>query len=347
MNRVFSWTLILLAISGLIYMLADTLAPFLAAFIFAYLLRPLIETFSSKFKLPRSLSTFTAYGLFLSGFIAIIVILIPLIYKQFAIFIRKIPEYKVNFDVLVLSWSEKLHDIDPNFAEKVKSAGQSFIGNIFSTASSLANYVWDYTMATLNFFALVALVPVILYYFLRDWPKMVKSIESLLPRRGKSKIREIFHDINELLSAYIRGQLNICMMLSFYYSIVLTLVGLDLAILLGIMSGFFILIPFIGPAISFSIVLATSYFAFGATSKFAYVAILFIVGATIEGYILTPKIIGDRIGLHPVWIIFAVIAAGSVFGMIGIFFAIPIAGIVKVCLSYLIEYYKSSDIYRY
>ena len=175
---------------------------------------------------------------------------------------------------------------------------------------------------------------------------MVSSIESMLPMRGKSKVREIFTSINQLLSAYIRGQLNICMMLAFYYVLGLNFIGLDLALLLGILSGFLIIIPFIGALISVLLVTISCYFTFGAGTELVYVIILYAVGHTVEGYILAPKIIGNRIGLHPVWILFSVFAAGSVFGFIGIAFAIPIAGIVKVLLSHAIDYYKSSNMYK-
>ncbi len=346
MNKIIVWAIALLTVMYAVYLLSDTLVPFILSFVFAYLLQPAIEANCTKFKLHRSIVTTIIFTLFMSGFIAIIVIFIPLVYKQFTVFIHKIPQYKTNFEILLLQWSEKLHEIDPEIAEKVKSSGYSVINNIFGIFSSLANYAWDGAMATINFFVILSLIPIILYYFLRDWPEIVSSVESLLPRRGKSKVRKIFIDINELLSAYIRGQLNICFMLSFYYSMMLTLMGLDLALLLGVVSGFFIIIPFIGPFLSFFLVMLSSYIAFGFGKKLLYIAILFLVGMLVEGYILTPKIIGDRIGLHPVWVIFAVIAAGSLFGFLGILLAIPLAGVVKVCLSYLIEYYKNSDIYK-
>lgn len=346
MNKVIFWSVILLITGVFVYLVSDTLAPFVVAFIFAYLLQPAIDTNISRFKIPRGVATFGVFALFLSGFVAIIVLFVPIIYQQFAIFVSKIPQYRSNFEDGVAVWLVKLNEIYPEMANKVSDFAHSFINSAFTLFAFFANHVWQYTLATINFFALVALVPIILYYFLRDWPKIVGSIESVLPMRGKSKVREVFISINELLSAYIRGQLNICLILSTYYVVVFSIIGLDLALLLGILSGFLIIIPFIGALISYILVAIICYFAYGAGVELISVTILFIIGHTIEGYILAPKIIGDRIGLHPVWIIFSVFAAGSILGFVGVLFAIPLAGITKVLLSNIIDYYKSSKMYK-
>ncbi|PCJ29569.1 MAG: AI-2E family transporter [Rickettsiales bacterium] len=346
MNKVIFWCASLLLIGGLMYVLSSTIAPFLVALMFAYLLQPSIETNCKRFNLGRPIVTFGVFILFLSSFVTVIVLVVPIIFKQFAMFLGKIPQYKDNFEASVTSWSARLNDIDPELADKVSDSLQSFINTAFSMFASLANHLWHYTLATINFFTFVALMPIILYYFLRDWPKIIKAIESMLPKHGKSKIREIFTSINQLLSAYIRGQLNICLMLALYYIIGLEIIGVDFALLLGVLSGFLIIIPFIGALVSFLLVMVSCYFSFGYGVELLYVTLLFFIGHSVEGYVLAPKIIGDRIGLHPVWIIFAVFACGSLFGILGVMFAIPIAGIVKVFLSHLIGYYKSTQIYK-
>lgn len=346
MSRLAFWSIVLVILCSFVYIVSDTLVPFLIAFVFAYLLQPVIHTNCYKLKLPRGIVTLGVFTMFLSGFVAIIVLIVPIIYQQIAVFVSKIPQYKSNFESGIATWSEKLKEVNPELANKVTESAHSFLDSAFSIFASFANHIWQYTLATINFFTIVALVPIILYYFLRDWPQIVSSIESILPMRGKSKVREIFISINELLSAYIRGQLNICLMLAFYYVLGLNLIGLDLALLLGILSGFLIIIPFIGAMISFLMVAVSCYFTYGAGIELLYIVILYVVGHAIEGYILAPKIIGGRIGLHPVWIIFAVFAAGSVFGFLGVVFAIPIAGIVKVLLSHVIDYYKSSNMYK-
>lgn len=346
MNKIAFWGILLLVTSTFLYMLSDTLSPFVISFIFAYLLEPIIENNYRRFKISRASMTLSVFVIFLSSLAFITILLVPVIYQQIAIFLSKVPQYKMNFESGVLEWSDKLKLIDPALSLKISEFAKNLINSAFSLFSSFADYVWQYTLATINFFAIVALVPIILFYFLRDWPNIVSSVESILPIKGKSKVREIFASINELLSAYIRGQLNICLILAIYYFIGFYIIGLDLALLLGIISGFFIIIPFIGVLLSFSLVMIIAYFVFGATIELGYITMLFVVGHVIEAYILTPKIIGNRIGLHPVWIIFAVFIAANLFGIVGIMLAIPIAGIIKVFLGYMIDYYKSSNMYK-
>ncbi|MFK7974010.1 MAG: AI-2E family transporter [Rickettsiaceae bacterium] len=346
MNRAISWLLVLSLISVSIYLVSNILAPFLISLVFAYLLQPIISTICSKLLIPRSIATIIVFALFLVIVSCIIIIVGPKIYHQLAILVRKIPEYKSSFNNIVSTSTNYLHDIDANMATKVDDFARQLINNIVGFFSSFANNLWQATLATINFITILVLVPILLYYFLRDWYTIVGSIESVLPIKGKSTVHKIATSINELLAAYIRGQLNICMILTLYYIIGLSIIGIDLALLLGIFSGFCIIIPFIGVLISFVLVALSCYLSFGAGIELIYVTILFIIGHIIESYFLTPKIIGDKIGLHPVWIIFAVLAAAHLFGIIGIMFAIPIAGIVKVFLKYTLDYYRSTDLYQ-
>ena len=346
MNKLVFWGLAFLVVASIIYRVSDTLVPFVISFIFAYLLQPIIDKISQRFNFPRNLISSAIFALFISSFIIILLLLLPIIYDQISIFITKIPNYKNNFSIGLSYLVSRIDTIDPDIANKLSESLQNFVNSAFSVVVAAANNIWSYTLATINFFAIIILVPVILYYFLRDWPKMIKSVESILPRKEKNKIGRIFSDINSLLSAYIRGQLNICLLLSAYYFIGLSLVGIDLALLLAIISGFLVIIPFIGAFISLFLMLVSCYFSYGASVEIVYILVLFVIAHIIESYILTPQIIGDKIGLHPVWIIFSVFAAGSVFGFVGIVFAIPIAGVIKILLFNMIEYYKSTKIYN-
>lgn len=346
MNKVLAWSMVFLVFGLFIHLVSDTLAPFIISFIFAYLLEPLITNNSNRFNLPRGVVAMGIFVIFIVSFIIAMIVLVPIIYNQIAIFISKIPGYKTNFELGLSELLVRVDTIDHSVSEKISEALQNFINSAFSVLAATANNIWSYTIATINFFAIIALVPIILYYFLIDWPKMVKSVEQVLPKKGKSKIREIFSGINQLLSAYIRGQLNICFLLGVFYVAGLNFIGIDLALLLGMISGFLVIIPFVGALISVALMLISCYFSYGVSIKLLYVIILFAIGHIIEGYILAPKIIGDKIGLHPLWIIFSIFAAGSIFGFIGIVFAIPIAGVVKLLLSHLIDYYKSSKLYN-
>lgn len=347
MNKTIFWTVSAALCITLLILISNNLAPFFIAFIFAYILTPLINNIAAKYKLPRTLIAYGVFILFFGSFILALAILTPLLYQQIFTLILKIPLYKQYLQTeLVPLLAEKFHSIDPTIASKIETSMQSFINGAFSLIAGLFGSIWGYTIATINIFTIILFVPIILIYLLKDWPKILKTMKELLPIKDKSNICEVVFSINNLLSAYIRGQLNICLLLSIFYSVGLSIIGLDFAALIGILSGFLIIIPLIGTLISFLLALIIGYFSFHFTPPLAYIALLYIGSGLIEGYILTPKIIGDRIGLHPLWIMFAVFACGSLFGFVGIFFAIPIAGIIKVLVAYGIEFYKSSKIYK-
>lgn len=332
-------------ISGFM-LISEAIRPFFIAFIISYLLQPAIEFVASKFKLSNKISSIVVYLIFLSIFFTALTLLVPVIYGQVSTFVNNIPKYKDYFQAEILPpIMTKIYAVEPNIADKIKDSLSNFINSIFTILGSLANNFWHYTLITINIFVLFLLIPIILFYFLRDWTKIIENMKSLLPLKSRHKILGILSSINSLLAAYIRGQLNICLMLSIYYSISFTVIGIDLALLLGILTGFLVIIPFIGTFISFLLTLTVGYLTF-ATTKLFYIIVVYLIGNICESYILTPKIIGDKIGLHPLWIIFSIFACGSLFGFIGIFFAIPIAGVTKILLFNAIKLYKSSRFYR-
>ncbi|WP_121543422.1 AI-2E family transporter [Candidatus Rickettsia colombianensi] len=348
MNRTAIFWLVFLGLFISSFMLiSDTVKPFFIASIISYLLQPAIGFIASKFKISNKFASSIIYLIFLSIFFLSLTILVPIIYGQIFTFINNIPKYKNYLQAEILPpIMAKIYSIEPDIADKIKNSLSNFINSIFTILGSIANNFWRYTIITINIFVLFLLIPIILFYFLRDWAKIIANMKSLLPIKTRPKILEILSAINNLLSAYIRGQLNICLLLSTYYSIAFTVIGIDLALLLGILTGFLVIIPFIGTFISFLLTLIIGYLTFGMTTKLLYIMIIYLVGNIFESYILTPKIIGDKIGLHPLWIIFSIFACGSLFGIIGIFFAIPIAGITKILLLNLIKFYKSSKFYR-
>lgn len=346
-NKVIFWSLFLTAVVILVSMISKILTPFFIAFILAYGLHPLIDELHLKYKLHKAPVVYGVFVVFITVFVVGIAVLTPILYHQTFLLISKIPEYKSYLQNQLLPiLTNKLSSLDPNISDQMSGSIKALINSTFSLITGLFNNIWGYTLATINTVAIILLVPIILLYFLKDWIKMIEHIDDLLPLKEKGKIRQILSSINQLLSGYIRGQFNVCLLLSAFYGLSLSFIGIDLGLLLGVLSGFLIIIPFIGLFIAFLLALIICYFSFGISSELGYIGILYLVGALLETYILTPKIIGDRIGLHPLWIMFAVFATGNLFGFIGILFAIPIAGIIKVLLGYAIDFYKSSRIYK-
>ncbi|XVN43591.1 MAG: AI-2E family transporter [Candidatus Rickettsia vulgarisii] len=331
----------------MLVLVPSALTPFFIAAIISYMLQPLVVYLSRRHKFPKLITVSIISLLFFSIFIIVVVLLLPIIYQQITLLISKIPIYKNYLQTqLVPLITHKIHLIDPMITDKLKDSINNFANGIFLLITSLANNIWRYTLTTINLFFLFLLIPIIMFYFLRDWLEMTNIIDNLLPLKNKDKIKKILSSINYTLAAYIRGQLNVCLLLSVYYSISLAVIGVDFSILLGVLSGFSIIIPFVGIIISFSLTIIISYFALGISTKLFYIIIIYCIGSIIDSYLLAPKMIGDKIGLHPLWIIFAVLALGNLLGFIGILFAIPIAGIIKVLFVNAIECYKSSKFYN-
>ncbi|WP_250311120.1 AI-2E family transporter [Rickettsia endosymbiont of Oedothorax gibbosus] len=347
MDKTIFWVIVVGTIIVTLTLISNILMPFFIAGIISYILQPIIDNLSLRYKLSRTIVVSVISFLFFSIFAIVIVVLLPIIYQQTTLLISKIPAYKDYLQTeLIPVITAKFYSIDPDIADNIKNSISNFVNGIFLLITGLANNIWHVTMVTINLFVLILLIPLILFYFLRDWLTMSENINLLLPLKGKKKILKILSAINTSLSSYIRGQLNVCLLLSIYYGVSLSILGVDLGLLLGVLSGFSIIIPFVGILISFSLTMIVSYFAFGMVSTLFYIIIIYLVGTIVEGYILSPKIIGDKIGLHPLWIIFAVLALGNIFGFLGILFAIPIASIVKVLFLAAIDFYKSSKFYK-
>ncbi|WP_425363193.1 AI-2E family transporter [Candidatus Tisiphia endosymbiont of Hybos culiciformis] len=347
MDKAIFWVIIVGTIIVTLTLISSILMPFFIAGIISYILQPIIDNLSLRYKLSRTIVVSVISFLFFSILAIVLVVLLPIIYQQTTLLVNKIPAYKDYLQTeLIPVITTKIYSIDPNIADTIKNSISNFVNGIFLLLTGFANNIWHVTMVTINLVVLILLIPLILFYFLRDWLTMSNNINLLLPVKGKKKIQEILSAINISLSAYIRGQLNVCLLLSIYYGVSLSILGVDLGVLLGVLSGFSIIIPFVGILISFSLTMIVSYFAFGMVNTLFYIIIIYSVGIIVEGYILSPKIIGDKIGLHPLWIIFAVLALGNIFGFLGILFAIPIASIVKVLFLAAIDFYKSSKFYR-
>lgn len=347
MNKILiPWILIIASIIGVFYMVSDVVLPFIIAFIIAYMLYPVTKFLSAKFAISLPRSGIIIFALFMSICATVITIIAPIIYTQISAFIKKLPDYHSKLQHGITNLSEKFSQIDPSISAKISDHLREVIDQLLTLFSSLINHLWDYTLATINFFTICVIVPFALFYFLRDWHKVIGSLGSLFPVKNKWQIQAIILSINQLLSDYIRGQLIICLILSIYYIISFALIGLDFALLLGLCSGFLVLIPFIGTIISFSIAMLIGYISFGLDFHLLYIIATYVVVHLLEGYYLTPKIIGERIGLHPLWIVFSVLVGANLFGILGIVIALPVAGVIKILWTHALNYYKLSPIYR-
>ncbi len=344
-NNFFLWSLIIGILFFLCYCFMDIATPFLSAFILAYLLNPIVEIFHNKFKVHRDLLVCIVFITFLSALIIILSFLMPIIYNQAALLVKNIPIYKLYMQDVIES-SKVIDNLSDVLGQDIRQAIKEFINSWFSVLANIFNHIWEYMITTINTIITIILIPVLLFYFLRDWNLIIMNFNSILPKYSIPSVHKIFSNINDLLSAYIGAQLNICLILSVYYAIFFTFVNIDFSLLLGLFSGFIIIIPFIGIIVSMSIALTVCFVEFGISSKLIYVFSSYVVGYMLESYFLTPKLIGSKIGLHPLWMFFSVLVCSKYLGFKGIFFAIPIAVVIKILCQAGMEVYRSSSYYK-
>lgn len=337
----------LIALLGLclFYKLYTAILPFLIAFIFSYLLEPLVRFLNTRCKLSRSLSVLGVFVLF-SGLVSSLLLLgLPVLYKQISLLLIKVPAYKQYLQLkLIPEIVSQFQGIDPVVGERIGEAIQSVTNDLLNLIIRVVQNLWGYTLATVNVAAFIFFVPIIMIYLLRDWRAIIETFKKSENLNLGEEVWIVISDINKSLSSYIRGQLNVCAIMILFYSGTLSVLSLDGALLIGIFSGIAIIVPIVGTVAAFATSLLVGFLSFGYSSELYYIVFIYATGHIIESYIVSPKIIGDKIGVHPLWIMFSVLASGELLGFIGILFAVPIASILNVLISYVVRVFSSKTI---
>lgn len=339
------WLLAFFALLAALWLLADVLLPFVAAFFIAFVLNPVVKWLSRR-GINRgfaALLLLAIFGVILAG---AAVLLGPLLVSEVQSLAAAMPPGLDRLTALLV----KLGVLPP-----ASAAGSGGIGDLIteiakgssSFVSSLTTTVLSGGFAILNGFGLVLVTPIITYYLLADWPDVVGRLKQLLPPRSRPFVEETAEGINQVLSRFVRGQALVCLILAAYYAIALSLTGLSNAVLLGLAAGVLAFIPFLGIAGSFAagIIMALSQFGVDWWHLGA-VAAVFAVGQLLEGYVLTPGLVGSRIGLHPGWLIFAFVAFGYLFGLVGLLVAVPVSAAIGVIVRAIFAHYAGSDFYQ-
>lgn len=350
MNKVIIVALSLVVFFYLLKFLSPIALPVIIACFIAYLLQPLTKFLQNRLGFSQNSSAFLVFILFVLSMILLVITIFPVVYDQIMRLVYKIPTYKEyvqnGSSIYIQKLLKHFNYTNEQIFHNLQESLDSFVTLLFVTVQNTVNNLWSYTLATINLITLFFIVPVILFYVLRDWSKIAAVSVSLIPVLYRHKVREVFMSIVEMLSVYIRGQFNICCILAAYYSISFAILGLDLWLLMGVLSGFFVIIPFIGTFISLTLCIVVSVITFGMSSKILWIIGIYVFGSIIEGYFLTPKIIGNKMGLHPLLIMLAIFIGASTFGIVGMFLAIPALGILKICVKHAMCAYTSSKYYQ-
>ena len=340
------WLAFAVVIGFLCYLLAPVLVPFATAAILAYIADPLVDRLEAC-RLSRTLSvTLVFVTLTLIATLALL-LFIPMLENQITTLAKKIPMYIDWLQQTAVPWlSEKLgQDESIINLQELKTSMQDYWKTAGGVAAKLLGTVSHSGLVLMNVVASLLLITVVTFYLLRDWDELMARIRELLPRRSEPVIVQLAQQSDEVLGAFLRGQMLVMLALAIVYSAGLMIIGLDLALLIGMLAGLVSFVPYLGFIIGIVAAAIAALFQFQELTPLLYVAIVFGVGQMLEGMLLTPLLVGDRIGLHPVAVIFAVLAGGQLFGFVGVLLALPVAAVIVVVLRYLHTQYKSSVLY--
>ena len=333
----------------LLWLLNDILLPFVVGIVVAYFLDPVVHRLQ-RLGLSRAMATAAVTIMAVLLTVAVAMAILPPLFGQVQALIVKIPEYVVKASMRIQPLVEPLmHKLgmQPLSVQDLQAKAAQWAGSALAVAGSVAGQVAQRGVAIINLLGLLFITPVVTFYMLRDWEKVLAAIDGALPLDHADTIRKLARESNAAIAGYLRGQALVCLCLGSIYAIGLSLVGLQFGLVIGVIAGAISFIPFVGTFVGAVMALGMALAQFPPEwMGVAKVAAVFLFGQTMEGNVLSPKLVGDRVGLHPVWIMFALLAGGSLFGFVGVLVAVPTASVIGVIVRHLIGRYRESAIYR-
>ncbi len=326
----------------MLWFLGDVILPFVLGGAIAYFLDPVADRLEA-IGVSRIWATviITVFAIIL--FVLMALLIIPTLVEQTISLVNSVPEIFTKLKVFLIERFPALMDANSNLRQTLDSLGES----IQSKGGELVNTIVSSAMSLLNIVILMVIVPVVAFYMLLDWDNMVAKIDSYLPRDHAPVIRKIASEVDQTLSSFIRGQGTVCLTMGVYYAAGLMLVGLQFGLLVGAFAGIITFIPYIGALIGGALAIGLGLFQFwGDWVSLGLVAGVFMVGQALEGNVITPKLVGNSVGLHPVWLLFALSVFGSLFGFVGMLVAVPVAAIIGVLIRFGISQYQEGRLYQ-
>jgi predicted PurR-regulated permease PerM len=337
------WLLTFLVLAAVLWLLHDILLPFVAGIALAYVLAPLADRVE-RLGMNRTVAALLVVGVLVVALIALMLLLVPLLLQQGVALISHIPGYFNRIKELI---------VDPNLpwlnwlgaAETGKSASD-LVGQVATWLLSFSYSLWTGGKALVSFASVLIVMPVVTFYLIRDWHAMIDRVDSWVPVHQRDTMRQLGREIDAAIGGFLRGQFGVCLVLGCYYAIGLMLVGLDFALLIGLIAGVITFVPYIGSMTGLMIAVSVAIAQFWPDWKrIMLVVAIFLVGQFIEGNIVSPKFVGERVGLHPVWLIFAMFAFGYLFGFVGLLVAVPLGAAIAVLLRFGLRQYFASPLY--
>jgi predicted PurR-regulated permease PerM len=340
------WLAFIIVAAVLLHLLGPILTPFVAAGILAYICNPLVRRLSAQ-KVPRTLAVALVMGGLLLLFGLLLLIMLPLLEKQLGLFMARLPEWietaRTRLFPQVQQWFGVSLEWD---SQAVKNALLSQWQSAGGTAGKLLPWLGSSGGVLIGALVNLLLIPVAMFYLLRDWDDLTKRIDHLVPRHWHGKVVEIAAEVDCVLAEFLRGQISVMLLMSVFYVAALWLAGLEFALPIGILAGVLVFVPYLGMILGLVLATLAALMQFPDFSDVLWVWAAFGTGQLLEGMLITPWLVGDRIGLHPLVVIFALLAFGQVFGFFGLLLALPLSAILLVALRHGKAWYLASRMYK-
>ncbi|MBN9071235.1 MAG: AI-2E family transporter [Rhizobiales bacterium] len=345
-QHVFFWLLAAVLFGLFLYVFSEILLPFVAGMALAYFLDPVADRLE-RLGLSRFMATVIILIVFIIFLLLALAVVIPVLARQMSEFAARLPDYIGKLQQLVTSfdpqWLERRFGVKPedlrDGINSLLSAGLSFVTALFSS-------LWSSGVALFSFASLFVVTPVVAFYMLLDWDRMVAVVDSWVPRDHVRTVRELALDINSATAGFVRGQGTLCLVLGIFYAVGLTAVGLNFGILIGLFAGLISFIPYVGSLVGLFLSVGVAFVQFSPDWGWVVAtACVFFAGQFLEGNVLQPRLVGQSVGLHPVWLMFALFAFGALFGFVGLLVAVPAAAAIAVLVRFAISRYLASPLY--
>ncbi|WP_342640600.1 AI-2E family transporter [Rhodoligotrophos ferricapiens] len=340
------WSAALVAAVLLLYLFSGILLPFVAGFAIAYFLDPLAD-WLERLGLSRLLATLTILLLFVIVLVIFALSLLPTLSGQLSNLIERLPDYARAISQLYQNsapiWLKELFDIsDQNLSRNLSDVATKGAG----WAATILSSLWTGGLALINIASLLVITPIVVFYMLNDWDRMIGMIDDALPRAHLDTIRGLAREMDSAVAGFIRGQGTVCLVLGTFYAVALTVAGLNFGLLIGLTAGILSFIPYVGTITGFLMSIGMALVQFWPDWTMVLIIFgVFVFGQFVEGNFLQPVLVGDRVGLHPVWLMFALFAFGYLFGFAGLLLAVPLAACVGVLVRFAVRRYKESPLF--
>jgi predicted PurR-regulated permease PerM len=339
------WLSVGLALLLLLWLLTPVLSPFAAAAIIGYMLNPGVDWLEQR-RMPRALAVLVAIGGVALLIAALLLIVLPVLTEELPVLHERLPALLMKIDSAIGPWLRQMGlggRLDFAALQKVVTAK---LASGDGSTAALLNWLRIGGSALLGWAGTLFLIPVVLFYLLLDWHRMIQRIDDSVPRRWHAQVASMATDVDALLAQYLRGQLLVMLLLATYYSSALTIAGFDVALPVGMLTGLLVFIPYVGFGFGLVLAIFAAILQFDGWNGLAAVAIVYGLGQFLESFLLTPRLVGERIGLHPLTVIFALLAFGQLFGFTGVLLALPASAILSVVFGRVRRHYLNSSFYN-